>query len=421
MKELFNPQLKKYWNEKKFSEATPIQKQVYPFFKNKESVVAISPTGTGKTLAYLLPTLERLEPNHRLQAIIFAPTQELAQQIFLVADEWSQLVGITCMSIVGGANVKRQIEKLKNKPELIVATPGRFNELLKQTSKLKVHTVEWLVYDEADYLFSKGEQQITDINLIEKRLMKDIQRYFFSATKSEDFLNYLTEKSYEIEKLEVSMASANLKTDHIVMEVNNRQKTETLKRLAQIESMQAIVFFDQISDLERAAAKLIFERLPVSVLHSQLSNQERQIALEQFRQQKSVYLLTTDLASRGLDIEDVPYVIHYNAADNVRIYFHRSGRTGRMNKEGCVISIVNQQEGFNLRNMLKDSKILLEERVLYNRQLLSEKPAEEDKKHEIKKKPKKRPQAQKSKLTIKTKKKKRKRNTKNIGKPRKKD
>ncbi|MCR8969500.1 DEAD/DEAH box helicase [Facklamia sp. 7083-14-GEN3] len=421
MKELSNTQLKKYWQEKNFSEATAIQKQVYPYIKDEESVVAISPTGTGKTLAYLLPILEKIEVNQQLQAIIFAPTQELAQQIFLVVDEWSRLLGITVTSIVGGANVKRQIEKLKNKPELIVATPGRFNELLKQTSKLKVHTVRWIIYDEADYLFSKGEQQIADIEMIEKRLMRDIKRYYFSATKSKDFLDYLQAKNYEFDRLEISMESANIQTEHVYLEVNNRQKTNMLKRLAQMEGMQAIVFFDQISDLERAAAKMIFENLSISVLHSQLTNQERQIALEQFRQQKTIYLLTTDLASRGLDIEGIPNVIHYHPARDVRTYYHRSGRTGRMGNEGCAISLVNQQEALNLKRMLDDSSIHLEERVLYDRQLLNERPEEEEIRQSSKRITKRKSHSKKPKTAVKAKKKNRKRNTKNIGKPRRKD
>ncbi|MGF3114561.1 DEAD/DEAH box helicase [Facklamia sp. P13064] len=421
MKELSNTQLKKHWQEKHFSEATPIQKQVYPYLKNEEPVVAISPTGTGKTLAYLLPILEKIEVNQHLQAIIFAPTQELAQQIFLVVDEWSRLLGMTSMSIVGGANVKRQIEKLKNKPELIVATPGRFNELLKQTSKLKVHTVKWIVYDEADYLFSKGEQQIADIEMIEKHLMRDIKRYYFSATKSKDFLDYLQAKNYEYDRLEISMHSANMQTEHLYLEVNNRQKTNMLKRLAQIESMQAIVFFDQISELERAAAKMIFENLSISVLHSQLTNRERQMALEQFRQQKTIYLLTTDLASRGLDIEGIPYVIHYHPARDVRTYYHRSGRTGRMGNEGCAISLVNQQEAIDLKNMLDDSSIHLEERVLYDRKLLNEWPEEEEIKRSSKRITKSKSHPKKPKTAVKAKKKNRKRNTKNIGKPRKRE
>lgn len=378
MLEQFPQLIREHWHNRNFQAPTPIQEQVFTSWKENNHLLAISPTGTGKSLAYLLPILTSIQSGQGLQALVFAPSQELVQQISEVAKEWGALLDINCQALMGGANVRRQIDRLKEKPELIIASPGRFKELLNQSSKLKVHQVKWIVYDEADYLFQAEGQQGPVIHEIERHLMRDVTYAWFSATCSLDLEEYLANRSQEITRLEVSQEESPLHIQHIMIECRDRQKVDRLVRLAQVGDMKAIIFFEQINELERVAAKLNYEGLPVSVLHSQISNSERQIGLQFFTQGKTQYLLTTDLASRGIDIEDVPYIIHFNRVREVNTYLHRSGRTGRMGKSGYVISLVNQQEARDLQDLLKGHDIHLEFRYLYARQLVEQMPERDE-------------------------------------------
>ena len=174
------------WNEKGFKALTPIQEATKELIQNGEDVVAVSPTGTGKTLAYLLPLLEKIEVNHELQVVILVPSQELAQQIGEVIREW-KLPELTMLVLAGGANVKRQIENLKKKPELVVGTPGRLTELANQ-KKLKLHKVQVLVLDEADYLLA--QEHLEQTRSFIKKCPSQRQMICFSATKNE-ILEYI--------------------------------------------------------------------------------------------------------------------------------------------------------------------------------------------------------------------------------------
>lgn len=387
----FKPQILKLWEEKAFEEPTPIQKQLFEAAVNGQNVVAISPTGTGKTLAYLLPILNRIEANKTLQAIILAPSQELVMQIGDVAREWGKAVGVKTQTLIGGANIKRQIDKLKDKPELIIATPGRLSELMSKTKKLKVHTVKSIVFDEADYLF-KDEHKRT-IASIQQSLMCDVQEIYTSATMSDEFISDLSQNP-QMSIIRVDQKELPSQTEHYYITVNNRDKANELKRLAQVEGMRAIVFFEQIHQIEEVAAKLIFNKVPIVVLHSDISKQEREYAIRAFKNHSVTYLLTTDVASRGMDIKEIPYVIHYNRVEDRQTYIHRSGRTGRMNSEGIVISLTNQQEHQDLQELLKNENIHITERVLKDRMLLDPsqvaKPSKTTQRPKKKKSPRKR-------------------------------
>lgn len=362
--------LKNKWQQEGFQKATDIQEQIFQQMKNKESFIAVSPTGTGKTLAYLLPLFLQIEVNHQLQAVVFAPSQELAQQILSVSKEWTKGMGLTIIALIGGANAKRQIEQLKKKPELIIATPGRFLELMKQTAKLKVHNVRWVIYDEADYLLAKQNQSRKDLELIDERMMRDVQKILVAATESKDLKNYLKDQSPNPILLRNSKTNEQQAVHHFLVLTKNRHKVNDLKRLIHLEDFKALVFFERIADLERVAAKLNYEKVPVSVLHSDLSNQERKYAIEQLKNSKVKLLLTTEVAARGIDLPNIPYVVQYHSAKTTHSYIHRSGRTGRMGAKGTVISLVNEQERRDLKKLLVENDIQLEDGKIYNRQLI---------------------------------------------------
>lgn len=354
-----------------FEQLTDIQEKIFAPITQQESLIAISPTGTGKTLAYLLPIITKIEANHQLQVIILAPSQELVSQIARVAEEWAAVLNLKVLTIVGGANVKRQVEALKQKVEIIIATPGRLNELMDKTRKLKLHEVTTIVYDEADYLFNE-EHQATVLK-IRKRLMRDIQSIWVSATYGES-LQQLKATHPNIALWQVNQHNQALNIQHWLLTTNNRQKAQQLRKLAQVDGMRAIVFFEQVNELDDVAAKLAYHQLRVVSLHSQLSKMERESAIRRFANGDAVYMLTTDVAARGLDIDDVMYVIHYNKVSDVETYAHRSGRTGRMGKVGNVISLANEQEARDLQQLLQPNGFQLLPIYLHSAQLLMEKP-----------------------------------------------
>ncbi|MBS4461305.1 DEAD/DEAH box helicase [Aerococcaceae bacterium zg-B36] len=417
MLEQLNSVLKTHWQNKGFESATAIQTLLYQPIQDGKSLVAISPTGSGKTLAYLLPILSTVQADQSLQVIILAPSQELVKQISTVVQEWGELLGIHCLPILGNANLKRQLEALKERPEVIVATPGRLQEIAQQSRKVKFHQVKTIVLDEGDYLLEDSQEEA--VNAIVKRLMRDVQKVWVSATYGPALQRIVEEQELALYQ-QSDENTMNIK--HVAILTQNRQKGQQLKRLAQVEGMQAIVFFEQVSELETIAAKLIFEKVSVGLLHGQLSKMERERSITAFRNGELTYLLTTDVAARGLDIADLPAVIHFNRVSDVRTYTHRSGRTGRMGKQGMVISLVNEQELRDLNEMLVSEMIALEPYTTYKGALMSELERNQLRDEEIikpvkvvKKATKKRPVVT---TNEKVKKKNRRRDTKNKGKRR---
>ncbi|MFK8242772.1 MULTISPECIES: DEAD/DEAH box helicase [unclassified Facklamia] len=417
MLEQLNSVLKTHWQNKGFESATAIQTLLYQPIQDGKSLVAISPTGSGKTLAYLLPILSTVQADQSLQVIILAPSQELVKQISTVVQEWGELLGIHCLPILGNANLKRQLEALKERPEVIVATPGRLQEIAQQSRKVKFHQVKTIVLDEGDYLLEDSQEEA--VNAIVKRLMRDVQKVWVSATYGPALQRIVEEQGLALYQ-QSDENTMNIK--HVAILTQNRQKGQQLKRLAQVEGMQAIVFFEQVSELETIAAKLIFENVSVGLLHGQLSKMERERSITAFRNGELTYLLTTDVAARGLDIADLPAVIHFNRVSDVRTYTHRSGRTGRMGKQGMVISLVNEQELRDLNEMLVSEMIALEPYTTYKGALMSELERNQLRDEEINKPVKVVKKATKKRPVVttneKVKKKNRRRDTKNKGKRR---
>ena len=367
-KDLLALPLQKLWQDKNFKAATVIQEQTFEPLLKGESFVAISPTGTGKTLAYLLPILSKLEANKELQALVIAPSQELAKQIGTVAQEWAKPLGINAQIILGGANFKRQQEALKDKPEIIIATPGRLLEIASKSSKLKLHKVNTVVFDEADYIWHEDNRKAA--LELQAKLMRDTNYVWFSATLSDDIRHMIEASDFSIGLIQTDTSNQSLDIDHHYLITNNRQKLAQLKRLAQVDDMHALVFFEQVNELESVASRLAHDGVKVGMLHGKLNKFERQKALENFAQRKLTYLLTTDVASRGIDIANVPFVIHFNRVDDENTYFHRSGRTGRMGEYGQVISLVNEQELRDLEEILADNDVTLTERFVFAAQFV---------------------------------------------------
>lgn len=338
-----NENQKELWQKLGYKQPTAIQEKVFQAITTGENIIGVSPTGTGKTLAYALPLLTQIESNQTLQLIVLSPSQELAQQIGSVIREWSQ--NLTVQVLAGGANIKRQIENLKKRPEIIVATPGRLLEITRQSKKIKFHTVKSIVIDEADYLLV--DEHLKDTRDIVKKLPSLVQFILFSATKTPRLLE--TEKWFgkSCQLIDVAQNSA---VSHGYIVIDPRKRVEFLRKLAKNNDVYAMVFINNVINVMSVRDKLMYEQVAVSTLNSDMSHIERQKELKQFKDKQTAYLLTSDISTRGIDIDNMPLVIQYDLPWEKDIYTHRSGRTGRMVQEGLVLSLISQAQ---LKDYLK--------------------------------------------------------------------
>ena len=320
---------------------TAVQEKTIPVIIEGKDIIVQSPTGTGKTLAYVLPLLQSIDASIELpQVVIMAPTRELVMQIFQVVQEYSKSVGIKVASIVGGADVKRQVEKLKGRPQIIVGSPGRIGQLIKM-KKLKMHGVKKIVLDEVDELLKTDDQK--EIPNIIKATMKDRQLLYFSATITPQAITFAKTQNDQVEELVIEQSlEGNIL--HGYIPCDDREQLEILRRIGSIPQMKALVFSNDPYKLETYAAKLGFRKIRTAILHSKLGKMERSRVLSDLQSGKISLLFTTDVAARGIDIENLPYVITLDVPEKVEQYTHRSGRVGRMGNKGTVVNLVNARE-----------------------------------------------------------------------------
>jgi superfamily II DNA/RNA helicase len=360
------PFLQQAWEKAGFETMTSVQTTAIPLIIEGKDVVGESPTGTGKTLAYLLPVLNKIDPKmQNTQAVILASSQELVMQILSEIQKWGEGSGIKSASLIGGANLKRQIDKLKKSPHIIVGTPGRTNELIKQ-KKLKMHKVHTVVLDEGDQLLTP-EHNETVKSIVKSTLADQRQLLLFSATLPE-----IVEKS--IKRLAKDPEIINVKKDetidaakveHIYFLSEQRDKIKILEKIARLDGTKSLVFIKDIPNLIIAAEKLKFKDIHVGQLHSELNKQDRQRYLNKFRDGNSEMLLVTDIAARGLDIKGVTHVVHFDFPREQDQYVHRSGRTGRFGAKGTVISIVNEREERDMKKYCKALNITPVQKEFY--------------------------------------------------------
>lgn len=418
-----NPKFENFFTEQGFSAQTPIQKEVYAPLAKGESVLGLAPTGSGKTLAYALPLLEQLLPKDGTQLLVLAPSQELASQLANVIRPWAKLLELNVLSLIGGANVKRQIEKLKKHPEVVIGTPGRVLNLINDR-KLKLHKIEAIVIDEADELLAQAET-LSDCREIVSHAPREASLSFFSATKAK-ILDELPHW-FGIEPLVFDVRKSDQtrgEVTHYLLETPQRKRIDTLRRLSQLEEFFALVFFKQTASLNEAYEKLKHDHVKVARLTSEQRQVEREQALRQLRKQEVTLLLTTDVAARGLDIPKLPAVINYDLPKDKNTYIHRVGRTGRMGASGVVLNIGNEHDLRMFRQLVKDEGYALAPVYLYKRMLIEDKELlaelKKDETKAIRVTKKKEKQAKQPEPAEKKRKKKRKRDQKNKGKRKKK-
>ncbi len=325
---------------------TNIQQRAIPLIKENKDVIAQSETGTGKTLAYLLPIFEKVDAVRREnQVIILTPTHELAiqvqRQIELLTNNSG--FGITSTTIIGSVNIKRQIEQLKKKPQIIVGSPGRVLELIT-SRKIKAHTVKTIVVDEADRLLDKHNLEI--VQSVIKTTQRDRQLLFFSATLSEQTVEIARELMKSPELLRVdSEVKIPENISHIYFMADQRDKIAVFRKIyGIIKPQKAIIFINQNYKIEDTVAKLNYHGFNVTGIHGSSGKLERKQVMDNFRSGRISILVASDLAARGLDIEDVTHIFNLDLPEDPQFFLHRSGRTGRAGKSGCTVSIVTVDE-----------------------------------------------------------------------------
>ncbi len=363
------PFLQEAWEKSGFQQATSVQEAAVPMILNGKDLIAESPTGTGKTLAYLLPLLNKIETNSQsLQAVVLASSQELVMQVYSEFQKWSEGSGIRGTSIIGGANVKRQLEKLKKRPHVIFATPGRLFELIKQ-KKVKMHEVKLVVLDEGDQLLIP--EHLNTVQNIVKSTMGDRQVVLFSATMkagTEKLAKEIT-KEPEVLRIEKDELAASGEVEHIYFLAEPRDKIKLLEKVVRLENIKALAFINDIGEIQVFKEKFNFKELSTGILHSDMKKLERQAELKAFRDGKTKMLIATDVAARGLDIQGVTHVVHVDFPRDIAQYVHRAGRTGRMGANGTVISFVTDREERELKRFCHELNVTPQKRIFYKGQI----------------------------------------------------
>jgi Superfamily II DNA and RNA helicases len=348
-----------------------IQAEAIPTLLEGRDVSARSQTGSGKTLAYLLPMLQQLKASSgAIQAIILAPTQELAMQIVRVAESYAEPLGLRVQQLIGGAAMKRQIEKLKLRPQIVIGTPGRIHELLK-LRKLKLSEVRHIVIDEADQVFELGSTR--EVETILFAMSQERQMAFFSATYPDVMSRF--EKRWMKDPVRIQIAPEQRVSETIhnfYVVCDKRDKPDVARRIVRLLKPEtALLFLNVTENIANWEAKLSYEGFTVETLYGDSDKQRRAATLQRFREGKIQLLLATDVAARGLDIEGLPLVINLEPPIDADHYVHRAGRTGRMGRKGTVVSLITPQERFIMDKFRKSLHIELPEKAMYKGEFVS--------------------------------------------------
>jgi len=365
-------QFEAHFKDLGYTEPTAIQTAVYEPLVGDQNVLGLAPTGSGKTVAFTLPALANLMPGEGTQLIVLEPSQELAIQTSRVMRDWAKLLDLKVVALTGGANVKRQTERLKKRPEVVVGTPGRVLNLVTDR-KLKLHLVSLLIVDEADDLLT-GDTLDT-VRSIAQDMPADVQLGFFSATDTPILHELEQWFGQAVNRIDVRQEDQTQGVvRHGLLQVGMGKRDQMLKRMLAMPNFRALVFFKQANTLRQTATRFYHEHMSAASLTSDLRQVQREKALQDFRLGRTRLLLTTDVAARGLDIPKLPAVINYDLPTSVNEYVHRVGRTGRMGEPGQVISLGEDHDLRDLKKLLKDTDYDLVPLYFSGRSLTTEKP-----------------------------------------------
>lgn len=341
-----NEKILKAISELGFENPTPIQEQAIPqLLSGNEDLIALAQTGTGKTAAFGLPLISILDfASPITQALVLAPTRELCVQITNDLKNYSKYIpGVNVVAVYGGASIDTQIRQIKKGAQIIVATPGRLIDLIGRRA-IKLGEIQYIVLDEADEMLNMGFQE--DIDEILSHTPEEKKVWLFSATMPREVRaiasNYMTEP-VELTVGRKNEGAENIEHYYYVM--HERDRYAALKRILDAEpEIFGIIFCRTKMDCQHVAENLIKDGYNADALHGDLSQQQRDKVMGRYRQRSLQLLVATDVAARGIDVNDVTHVIHYNLPDESENYTHRSGRTARAGKSGVSIALINLRE-----------------------------------------------------------------------------
>ena len=361
-----SPEIIKAVGELGYESPTEIQKQTIPFILSDiRDLIALAQTGTGKTAAFSLPILDMIDDTSRkIQLLVLAPTRELALQIAKDIKNYSKyLPNVKTTAVYGGSSITEQIRNLREKPQIIVGTPGRVIDLINRKA-LDFSQIHWLVLDEADEMLSMGFKD--DLETILSETPETKQTLLFSATMNKEVerisKNYLT-NPHRISVGSINAVKKNIKHEYYV--VNYRQKKEALKRLIDANPNQySIIFCRTKMETQDVADFLMQNGYAADALHGDLSQAQRDTVMKKFRLKNIDILVATDVAARGLDVNSLTHVIHYSLPDDPEVFVHRSGRTGRAGKDGISMALIKPEETRKLSQIKSQTKIEIVEKQI---------------------------------------------------------
>lgn len=348
-----SPEIRKAIEEMGYENPMPVQEEVIPYLLgNGNDVVALAQTGTGKTAAFGLPLIQKIDVEKRVpQALVLCPTRELCLQIAGDLTDYSKYItDLKILPVYGGSSIDSQIRSLKRGVHIIVATPGRLIDLMER-KVAHLETIRDVVMDEADEMLNMG---FTDsINAILENVPQDRNTLMFSATMSPEISRIA--KSYLHEPKEITIGTKNegsKNVNHVAYIVHAKDKYLALKRVVDFyPQIYGIIFCRTRKETQEIADKLIQDGYNADSLHGELSQAQRDLVMQKFRQRHLQLLVATDVAARGLDVNDLTHVINYGLPDDTESYTHRSGRTGRAGKTGISIAIINLREKGRMRDI----------------------------------------------------------------------
>ncbi len=347
----FTPGILKAIQELGFENPMPVQEKVIPLMLGgEEDIIALAQTGTGKTAAFGLPLVQATDTEiNNTQALILCPTRELCMQITGDLTDYARFTGkLKILAVYGGASIDNQIRGLKKGVHIIVATPGRLIDLINRGAA-KLSSVNTVILDEADEMLNMGF--LESINEILEEVPEEHRTLLFSATMSKEISTIA--RKYMANPVEITIGTKNSSADnvsHAYYLIHAKDKYKVLKRIADFEpDIYGIVFCRTRKETQEVASKLIDNGYNADALHGDLSQMQRDAVMQKFRIKNLQLLVATDVAARGLDVDDLTHVINYSLPDDTEVYTHRSGRTGRAGKTGISISLVHLRERHNLQ------------------------------------------------------------------------
>jgi ATP-dependent RNA helicase DeaD len=336
-----------------FTEPTPIQEKAIPvLLSGTKDLIGLAQTGTGKTAAFGLPLLQLVDAAQKHpQALVVCPTRELCMQIVNEVELFKKYEkGINVVAVYGGTSISDQIRTIRRGVQVVVATPGRLIDLIERKA-INLEEIKYVILDEADEMLSMGFQE--DIEFILQNTPRRESTWLFSATMPPEIRKVT--KKYMKEPFEITVGTkntANKNIDHQFCITTAHHRYETLKRIIDFNpGMYGIIFTRTKADAQEIAEKLTREGYDIDALHGDLSQSQRDKVMDEFREKTLQLLIATDVAARGIDVSGITHVINFELPDDVEVYTHRSGRTGRAGKTGVCLSIVHQRESFKIKTI----------------------------------------------------------------------